>query len=288
MTEMEAKHPNLQVLGRYKNNRTRIDIKCKVCRYAFSPVPASLYMGHGCPNCAGMVKKTTEQFVAEMKIINPLISVDGEYVNNKKKIQLHCLKCGHQWEATPNSVLRGGGCLKCSGLMQKTQDQFVSQMAQLYPNIIVIGEYKNNKIPVKCHCNICGNDFWQNPHSFLDAKSGCTFCSKSNTKGEISVRDWLISHNIVYEKQKSFHNCRYKQALLFDFYLPDYNTLIEYDGKQHFHPVPYFGGEEGFKMSKMRDQIKNEYCIKNNIKLIRIPYWEYNNIPTILETQLAV
>jgi hypothetical protein len=64
--------------------------------------------------------------------------------------------------------------------------------------------------------------------------------------------------------------------------LPDYNICIEYDGIQHFESVDYFGGELGFINTQMRDNIKNEYCKNNNIKLIRIPYWDYENIDQIL------
>jgi very-short-patch-repair endonuclease len=60
----------------------------------------------------------------------------------------------------------------------------------------------------------------------------------------------------------------------FDFYLPDYNILIEYDGRQHFESVDLFGGQEGFERRKLNDEIKNKYCIKNGIHLLRISHLE--------------
>ena len=60
----------------------------------------------------------------------------------------------------------------------------------------------------------------------------------------------------------------------FDFYLPDYNACIEYDGQQHFEPIDFFGGEEKFKKTIQRDEIKTNYCLVNNIRLLRIRYDE--------------
>lgn len=77
---------------------------------------------------------------------------------------------------------------------------------------------------------------------------------------------------------------------LFDFAIIDNNekvtTLIEYDGRQHFEPISDFGGEEGFKITQNNDSIKNKYCKNNNIPLLRIPYWDFDNIELILNNFL--
>ena len=82
--------------------------------------------------------------------------------------------------------------------------------------------------------------------------------------------------NIIYniKKKKTFKGCKSKKLLQFDFYLPKYNILIEYDGIQHYKPVGFFGGKKEFKETQMRDNIKNKYCKDNNINLIRIRYDE--------------
>lgn len=74
----------------------------------------------------------------------------------------------------------------------------------------------------------------------------------------------------------------------FDFYLPDYNTCIEYDGELHYKAVDYFGGDDALSNTKCRDEIKTQYCKENNIKLIRIPYWEFDNIEEILNREPEV
>lgn len=93
--------------------------------------------------------------------------------------------------------------------------------------------------------------------------------------GEKYIYGILSKHNILFFTQYSFENCINPKTncnLYFDFYIPKYNCCIEYDGKQHFEPVKFFGGEDFFKETQYRDEIKNQYCLKNNINLIRIKY----------------
>ena len=94
--------------------------------------------------------------------------------------------------------------------------------------------------------------------------------------------------NISYIPQYKFDDCRFYRTLPFDFYLPKYNICIEYDGQQHYEIVEHFGGFDKFVDTKIRDTIKSEYCKKNNIKLIRIPYWELDNIEKIIVNKLEL
>lgn len=111
--------------------------------------------------------------------------------------------------------------------------------------------------------------------------------------GEKEIENILLKYNIKYILQYKFENCRSIKPLPFDFYLPDCNVLIEYDGEGHYFPVN-FGGMDNDKAldrfigQKVRDTIKNIYCEQNNIKLIRIPYWDYDNIEEILKQELNI
>ena len=82
--------------------------------------------------------------------------------------------------------------------------------------------------------------------------------------------------DIVYVYQKIFKDCKDKNPLPFDFYLPEYNMCIEYQGQQHYYPVEIFGGKKTFEKQQKHDNIKKEYCQKNNITLFEIPY--YSNL----------
>ena len=98
-------------------------------------------------------------------------------------------------------------------------------------------------------------------------------------------------NNIGFCPQKTFKECKYKDQLRFDFYIPKHNICIEYDGIQHFEPIDFAGkgeewAKEQFKEQQIKDNIKTQYCLDNDIKLIRIPYWEFDNIENILKQEL--
>ena len=108
----------------------------------------------------------------------------------------------------------------------------------------------------------------------------CPYCN--NSKGEKRVLEILNKLNIDCIPQYRFKDCKFKNTLPFDFYLPKYNICIEFDGEQHYKIKECFGGLDEFINIKIRDTIKNEYCKNNNIKLIRIPYWEFDGIENII------
>jgi hypothetical protein len=135
-----------------------------------------------------------------------------------------------------------------------------------------------------------------NIHNLRLGKSGCPICGKSESKGETKVIEELNRLGYDVSKQKRFPGCfgfegtRYCDLLKFDSYIVKKDgteVCVEYDGIQHFEPQKNWGGEDGLKSLQKRDNLKNEYCEKNNIKLIRIPYWDYENIGKILEDELG-
>lgn len=124
--------------------------------------------------------------------------------------------------------------------------------------------------------------------------SGCPKCANKMSKGETIIYDYLKQNNIEFIKEATFKDCKDKQPLPFDFYIPNKNICIEYDGIQHFQPVN-FGGDatndkiyQQFLITQKHDQIKNSYCLQNNISLIRISYKDKNNIQQILSNKLAI
>lgn len=126
----------------------------------------------------------------------------------------------------------------------------------------------------KCRCGICGNTFTALPAKVNNGHITSCGC-RIQSSGEEYIKRLLEDYNISFIPQYKFDNCKLKYALRFDFAITSNNQilgLIEYDGKQHFEPIEFFGGEDGFKKTQERDEIKNTYCKLHNIPLLRLPY----------------
>lgn len=129
-----------------------------------------------------------------------------------------------------------------------------------------------------CRCD-CGNYSQVSSNAILQKATKSCGCLLSS--GEKKIQFILQKEQITFEVQKMFDGCvnpKTEAKLRFDFYLPDYNCCIEYDGEQHFRPVEYFGGQKAFEAAQYRDILKNKFCENNDIKLIRIPYTDFDKI----------
>lgn len=151
----------------------------------------------------------------------------------------------------------------------------------LNPNDYVDITTKNLK--VKCGC--CGNMFVTSLASIKNSNGRCYSCGHKISEGEEKIKEFLDANNIEYIREKRFSDCKYKKTLPFDFYLPKNTYCIEFDGIQHYK-ITHGNDEEHLKLVQKRDSIKTKYCKDNNIKLIRIPYWDFKNIDTILTKEL--
>lgn len=110
-------------------------------------------------------------------------------------------------------------------------------------------------------------------------KKYCPICYYKKSHGEIAIATFLTNYNIDFQKEFIFPDLPNHR---FDFYLPKENIVIEFDGAQHYAPNNFFGEEEGFLKTQIRDQEKNKFCLLKNITLYRIPYFEINNVSQIL------
>jgi transposase-like protein len=172
--------------------------------------------------------------------------------------------------------LRGHGCKHCSTdklIKTKTDniDSFIIKAMNIHGDLYdySLVDYKNSKTKVEIICKKHGS-FFQNPQDHINSKTGCPKCKTS--KGENTILKYLEDNKIKYIHQKTFEGCIYKNKLSFDFYLPNFNVCIEYDGLQHFEVIEYFGGQDAYDLRILKDNIKTEYCRNNNIRLERIIY----------------
>lgn len=273
----------------YKNNRTKIEIICHV-HGVFKQIPQSHLNGHGCERCglentAKLATKNTEKFINEANIAhnNKFDYTLTEYKKSNQLVKIICPIHG-EFQQKAYAHLQGKGCNKCR-YVKKDINTFINESNNIHKNKYdySLVEYNGDKKKVKIICKEHG-EFEQSPNRHLTGV-GCPKCKES--KGEKSIRLFLEFNNIEYLTQYKFNECKNVNSLPFDFYLPEHILCIEFDGKQHFEPNEYFGGQEQFEKTIENDNIKNQYCKNNNIRLIRISYKDKNEIETILSKILC-
>ena len=269
----------------YKNNYTKVKIKCNRCQNVFEQTPTNHLKGKECPFCKST--KTTEQFIKDA------VKVHGnkydyslvDYKKSKIKVKIKCNRCQNIFEQKPNSHLNGNGCPYCSGKNRNTAS-FIEQAKLIHGNKYdySLVNYIGGKTKIKIICNKCGNIFEQTPSMHLQG-DGCHFCKMP--KGETKIKEILNKNNILFKEQKKYSDLKDINPLSYDFYLPIQNILIEYNGIQHYKIINHFGGYKIFLIQKHHDWLKRKYAKKNDIKLLTIPYWEFNNIDKILKENLS-
>lgn len=271
----------------YANTHTKLIITCPK-HGDFMQEPASHLSGKGCVSCRNdklrkLFSKDTNWFINESKKIhNEKYLYDKvKYKNNSTKVIITC-KIHGDFNQAPSSHLSGAGCYFCNLLNSSinktaTLDDFIRKAKDVHGEKYNYEKsvYISSSSKIVISCNIHG-DFEQTPNSHCSG-SECPKCSgRGISKSEQKIKDILINNGIDFVFQKRFADCKNPKTgymLVFDFYIPDINTLIEYDGAQHFMEIknkPW----ESLEYVKYKDSIKDEYCIKNNIKLIRISYKE--------------
>jgi hypothetical protein len=255
----------------YINNKTKIEVVCPIHESFWVRPDNHKNKKSGCPTCANNQLHTQEQFEykANKKYDNFYNYSKSVYVNDKTILEIVCPIHGSFYR-TPNHHLRGGRCPDC--IIEENYKDFISNAIRIHGDKYDYSKvvYKNTRTDVIIICDNCG-EFFQKPTIHL-MDCGCQKCKRS--KGEEKIEKYLKEHNIIYEVQKKFKDCKDKQELPFDFYLPELNTCIEFDGELHFKSYEHFGGDKKLKYYQSHDRMKDEYCKNNNINLFRIRYNE--------------
>lgn len=214
------------------------------------------------------------------------------YSSNQQKLEIEC-SCGtvyyRSFAKYKDSNQRC--CQNCS------KDNIKEALKTPYPEVfnfvkskecnLISKEYINNseKIVIECPC---GNIFSTTFNKFkIRNQCRCRECSGKESISERRTREWLSDNSIRFEQEIRFNDCSYKHTLPFDFGIFDdagiLCCLIENDGEAHYKAIRYGGisieqAISNLKQTRIKDEIKTKYCIDNNIKLVRIPYWKFKNI----------
>lgn len=270
----------------YINNRSKVCITCSD-HGEFWQRPDNHMRGETCLKCSIYDKiLTTDEFVKKSNITHKHTYdyTNSIYKHNTIDVCISCNIHGEFWQ-NPMIHIKGSRCPKCV-LVDKSYDtsHFIHTSSKLHNNKYTYNNsvYINKRTKICITCKTHG-DFYQYPYSHMRG-NGCPKCKRSI--GEEIIENVLTSYNIQFNTEHTFKECKYKKCLPFDFYLPNNNMCIEFDGEQHFKPIPYFGGDSTLQIQKIKDSIKDEYCKLNNIHLLRIPYSKLTHIEQIIKNEL--
>lgn len=212
------------------------------------------------------------------------------YTSAKNHVIIECKIHGNFFQ-TPNDHLNKRGCKKC-GDKRKNLNRILGNNKFIEASNLIhnhkydysLVNYINNRTNVSIICREHGI-FNQLPDNHLKG-CGCPQCF-NKSKAEKYIQKILIENQIEFNREFKFNSCfgLSNKKLPFDFYLPKYKCCIEYDGEQHFNEFRFRNAKKSLESVKFRDSIKNKFCQENGINLIRVPYTEFKNINTILQSE---
>lgn len=253
--------------------------------------------GSGCPKCVevGVANKyNTEIFIQKARKVhgNKYDYSKVNYIDCRTPITIICPKHG-EFEQSPAGHLSGQGCYKCgieatAEAKRLTNEEFIRRAKLVHGDRYDYSKvnYVNSDSKVIIICPEHG-EFEQIAYNHLIG-ANCPICANKNrldkivSDGELDIMSVLSKWNIAYETQIRLSSTVNQSGYMYvDFYLPDYNTFIEYNGKQHYVPIECMGGQLKFEQQQARDKELRQYCKDNNINLIEIRYdedvWEVLN-----------
>ena len=276
----------------YVNRRTKIKYICPI--HGIQEQLPENHIKYGCGQC-GIDKASIKRRVPIENLIKRFNEVHNNkydyskmnYVNIDTPIEIICPEHGSFFQS-PYDHQRGANCPKCGG-RKKTTEDFIKCAKEIHGDKYDYSKskYINSTTKIEIICPEHGS-FFQSYVGHILLKQNCPVCSKTTYKGEEKISNYLKAMKIEFETQKTFEDCKDKRCLKFDFFIPKQNLIIEYDGIQHFSPTS-FGNDADYnlKYNVKHDKIKEEYCKKNNLKLLRISYEDFDNIEEILHNNIS-
>lgn len=253
-------------LVKYKGSKTNVEIICPD-HGVFQQTPNN-HLRQACPICAGRGKMTTQRFIQISMQKHGSNQYDYSKVSCSSNTDEVIIGCStHGWfKQQVRKHLLGHGCPLCNQPRKPTTSEFIQKIAKVHGNKYdySLVKYETSNHPVAIICNLHGV-FYASPDN-LYAGKGCPICKESNLERELAN---MLNHiGAKYERQKRFDWLRYKQPQSLDFYLPDIKVAIECQGRQHYVPIDFFGGEKSFSDSVARDVNKQKLCEAHEISVI--------------------
>lgn len=205
-----------------------------------------------------------------------------------------CIKCGKQYYKRPVELLNGKGnscrCQTNKATSQRNKEKSSVKVGNIYNNIVVLEDLGfrtqtrgRKESWYRCKCLLCGREDYEiNGTNVKNVKS----CGCQNSLGENLIEQILKQNNINYSKEYSFKDLYDKSPnhpLRFDFAIFDIHNqlkaLIEFDGRQHTKgPEGKWCEKTSLQEIQYKDKLKDDYCKKQKLNLIRISYKEISKI----------
>jgi very-short-patch-repair endonuclease len=233
------------------------------------------------------LRHTTDWFIERAREIHG-DRYDYSLVNYRgcsSRVTIICPTHG-PFRMTPTKHLAGRGCRTCAferiGRERRmTFWEFVDRVAQVHGRRRYEYELQDfvnahSKIPIRCPEH---GVFRQSVAAHLKGH-GCPSCAQSG--GEQRVREALHALGVEFDEQVRFAECRDRRGLPFDFFVPSHRLLIEFDGRQHYDNSELWGGAEKLTETQRHDRIKDQFAAEHGYRLVRIPYWDTENIEDII------
>lgn len=291
ISQMRKINENIDILTEYEKDNVKVKCKCKICGFEWESTPSNLLQCKGCKQCHFnnmkiTRKKSHEQFVSELFRTNRDIKVLSEYSGAKNKVDCECLIHNRKFSMSATHLLSGKtGCRECIDIKLhlgglKSHNQFVEDLHIINNNIDVVGQYVGAKSRIEVRCLKCGH-IWNPVADSLLHGYGCPCCKRS--KGEERIEKYLTDNHIKFEPQKKFSDLRNTYPLSYDFYLPEYNALIEYQGQFHDGTTSIVLKEKYFDKQQKNDKLKRDYAKINGYNLLEIWYYDYDNTGSIID-----
>jgi len=229
-------------------------------------------------------------------IINdkPFILLSDKYINSNELLKWKCLKptCGDTFNLSWECVFSNVGCGVCHGKQVGLSNCFATRKSHLinewHPTKNILTPYditSDSREEIWFKCPECGNE-WLTTAKSKNTKL-CPDCNKS--QGEKECKRFLDIRNLFYIPQKKFEGLIGTGGglLSYDFYLPQYNLLIEYQGQFH-DGTAFQQNKNDIEKQVEHDRRKKEYALRNGYDLLEIWYLNYDNIEEILDNYLSL
>lgn len=307
MKDYVKENSNCRVLSKdYKNTKSKMDFKCS-CGEEFSTSFEKFRMRNKrqCNTCGYLKGQSEKRLTLEyvrtfIEENSKCILKSQKYLNNSQKLLLLC-GCGSEFTTTFDkfSSRNKRQCNSCSSKEISEKQLFtfeeVEEYIEKFGQELVSTEYKGVEHPLEIRCS-CGKHYKQSLTLFKVSKTKlCPTCGKGMSWGERVIESILSENNLIFTPQKTYphlvgdlsnHKLRYDFHIIHD----NKDYLIEYDGRQHYEPIEWFGGMDSFKRQQNNDKIKDDFAKSEGIPLLRIPYWikDKKNIRIIIKDFLQI